>query len=1185
MKHLLMAVIFLQSIIAQAQVNLQTGSAVVSIPVYDYKDNKSRLNLSVSLSYNSGNGLKVDQAASNIGQGWGLTAGGVITRMQVGQPDDQQAKDNASARYPAGYLYNSRSITDGCPVAQSYYPIYGNTNTVYKEHNEVNADREIDYFSFQINGRNGLFVLDKGNKPYVKLLGDSKVKISYTETDMTAQGIRTTISSFTIQDENGFIYRFNQKGTVKILRTHFVGLNPDGSFYVLPSQPNFAFGGIYRESAFDELALSEDPYIVNNWYLSEIEDPLTHRKINFTYTIRNINTAAGKTIYENELKGGADPYIILSYHRSIMQVPVITEIDFPDAYKVSFSFWDGERRDVKGDYPLKDIDIVYQDQIVNRYRLEQNYLGTEYIAAANSPDNRYGRLYLNKIRHYGLLGQEQDAPFSFEYYTGSGAGDDLLPPSNCDSKDIWGYYNGDYSGIPVDGSTGTFYQYYAMLTARDQSYPSYTGSYVRHKPGYAKLGLLKKITYQTGGSLTYEYEQLKGQLHPEIGIYYGGVSVSKTIASDEQSAASNIITEYKYILPNGESSIWGMETPINRIDFFNYYTAEDKYYSFPTECDYHYRYPGIELKEQARYLSGFQQFLVNFSQVFGYVSFGLEVMNVILTIGSPDLISNIIILVYNVVSGLVVSCTEDTEDNRPYSQFYNFNLKAGNSLPVQFSRVEVRNISPGINNGKIIHEFTSPSDYPILHPTIPAPYSQRQRLTYWAYGSPKKVIMLDQNNNPVHETEYIYDATNLKNDYTGSNFLSCKCEIKSKRSKRSDQWGASSFYNQFTNQATADIVPEFYGLFTGILLLKESYQREYKNPTTYLETKTSYFYNPNNYLVNRLERIVSNGDKEVEEKYYSVDYNVSGPIQTLQSNNIINFPVAEYGSVVKSGSTQYSYLSASIADLISIPNGDIRPGSIYEGRSEAPIVSGTSIFNATNPLNYPGLTKVQTNVYNSNSELEKTIDEGNRTSTYLYDYEGRFLTATVINAASNEVAYTSFETSNNWNWEFLSGFNYYENDLNAPTGNRVYYFSVGASPHIRKTGLNASRTYIVSFWTKESTITVNTQSLPPVFTANGWSFFRYEVSGVTEVNIAGGGFIDEVRLYPKNSLMSTSTYDPIVGKTSECDENNRILYYTYNMLGELIMVQDQNRNAVKVYDYNLKFRPFHIPAKKKFPNQ
>ena len=58
-------------------------------------------------------------------------------------------------------------------------------------------------------------------------------------------------------------------------------------------------------------------------------------------------------------------------------------------------------------------------------------------------------------------------------------------------------------------------------------------------------------------------------------------------------------------------------------------------------------------------------------------------------------------------------------------------------------------------------------------------------------------------------------------------------------------------------------------------------------------------------------------------------------------------------------------------------------------------------------------------------------------------------------------------------------------------------------------------------------------------------------------------FLDELRLYPKDAQMITTAYDPKVGKTAECDENNRITYYEYDGLGRLVYVKDEQN--VKKY--------------------
>lgn len=86
---------------------------------------------------------------------------------------------------------------------------------------------------------------------------------------------------------------------------------------------------------------------------------------------------------------------------------------------------------------------------------------------------------------------------------------------------------------------------------------------------------------------------------------------------------------------------------------------------------------------------------------------------------------------------------------------------------------------------------------------------------------------------------------------------------------------------------------------------------------------------------------------------------------------------------------------------------------------------------------------------------------------------------------------------------------------------------------------------------------------------NGYTYYEYDVAqGAASVTVSGTATIDELRLYPKSSRMRTITYDPLIGKTSECDENNRITYYEYEELGRLRFVKDENKNIVKMYEYN-----------------
>ncbi|WP_315816571.1 hypothetical protein [Paraflavitalea speifideaquila] len=77
-------------------------------------------------------------------------------------------------------------------------------------------DREQDVFVFQFNGRIGKFVIGKNKIP--KVLNDSKVLISFAETNMENENIQTRISSFIITDEQGIQYKFSEREITDVLR-------------------------------------------------------------------------------------------------------------------------------------------------------------------------------------------------------------------------------------------------------------------------------------------------------------------------------------------------------------------------------------------------------------------------------------------------------------------------------------------------------------------------------------------------------------------------------------------------------------------------------------------------------------------------------------------------------------------------------------------------------------------------------------------------------------------------------------------------------------------------------------------------------------------------------------------------------------------------------------------------------
>jgi len=90
-------------------------------------------------------------------------------------------------------------------------------------------------------------------------------------------------------------------------------------------------------------------------------------------------------------------------------------------------------------------------------------------------------------------------------------------------------------------------------------------------------------------------------------------------------------------------------------------------------------------------------------------------------------------------------------------------------------------------------------------------------------------------------------------------------------------------------------------------------------------------------------------------------------------------------------------------------------------------------------------------------------------------------------------------------------------------------------------------------------------------TNNNFTYYEYAVAaGSAAPTVSGSGAIDELRLYPANARMTTYTYDPVLGKTAECDINNRIAYYEYDSYGRLHIIRDERSNIIKLYEYNYK---------------
>lgn len=283
-------------------------------------------------------------------------------------------------------------------------------------------------------------------------------------------------------------------------------------------------------------------------------------------------------------------------------------------------------------------------------------------------------------------------------------------------------------------------------------------------------------------------------------------------------------------------------------------------------------------------------------------------------------------------------------------------------------------------------------------------------------------------------------------------------------------------------------------------------------------------------------------------------------LATLQQKNVLN-QVVETFETVKLNNVPYLTRAYKNNFKLQVP-GQVVVDYVSRTNLTTPLLK--SAFDANPSAFYQ--KEYEFNSYDNNSNVLEQTTAGGIKASFIWSYNNAYPVAEVSNGAVANIAYTSFEAEGNGSWSFT---NTPVTDNAAITGDKILNLS---SSSLTKTGLTSTKTYIVSYWTKNTAaFTVSgTQGTPVQGRSSGnWRYFEHRVAAQTEVAISGTGAIDEVRLYPENARMVTYTYTPMYGITSKCDENNTVSYFEYDSMGRLKIVRDQNGMILKIYDYKL----------------
>ncbi|MCG2618062.1 DUF5977 domain-containing protein [Terrimonas sp. NA20] len=326
-----------------------------------------------------------------------------------------------------------------------------------------------------------------------------------------------------------------------------------------------------------------------------------------------------------------------------------------------------------------------------------------------------------------------------------------------------------------------------------------------------------------------------------------------------------------------------------------------------------------------------------------------------------------------------------------------------------------------------------------------------------------------------------------------------------------------------------------------------TYTYDLSGSSAVMEIAINKYDNLSNLMLTSQQTINSKGELVSKEFKYPFDLKSSGNVyQKMVDANIVT-PVIE--ETAKLGANTLYSVKTNYTDWFG--NAKVLVPSTVD------YTPGTST----------PITRLRYHHYSADGAVLEVSKENDAKSVYLWDVWEANPVAEAKNAVFADIAFTSFENQGLGSWT-VSGDGY--STTFAFTGRQSYALGSGS---ITKTGLTNGRAYIVSYWSRNGSLSVNGSPGTMGVTRLGWTYYQHEFSNLTTVTITGNITVDELRLQPKSSQMVTYTYEPLVGIIAQSDINNRVSYFEYDALNRLTLMRDQDGNILKKICYNYAGQP------------
>ena len=1122
-------------------VNLASGAPSVGIPLFNVKSRF--LALPVSLNYAS-NGIKVNEVPGVVGLGWSLNCGGVVNRTCFGLPDEERY----GSLYPNNFTKTDQDIRNYDRAVLNYL--------------NAETDRESDVFDFSVNGMiSGKFIF--GNDGKAIFLEDKNYKV----TTMLAN-IRSGIE---IIDEKGIRYLFKDCDTSSyIKRGAYCKEGPQSrvvkfgnawylSSIIQPGQDTITFSYTKRLQTYLVDASETESIVTGSelWACSDGSSGIGCAKYTNTYdNCFTEQTIDGRLLSRVDFNGGA---LVFDYASEY-----IKRLDINGGEALSYI----RQLDSKGN-ELRNAEFIYKHFRASRL---DNYLRNNGIIDTTL----LYRLALDRLNiTAGFDGAPPITKYAFSYLNG-----DQLPARLSGSQDYFGYYNGKDNSYLLTSVKDD----YPGMDYYDLGYPARYGDRTPNTT-LMQYGLLNKIVYPTGGydTIMYDFNKVKEQYIDDHKATWGN-SINGIGLSTTRSVEGTLQIPY---------------TQTVNIDFKVTSSDPDKrnlrdsgaIYIFDGDGDpvYIQVYRPIQNSQPA-----VKRVLNPGTYTIRLLAQGEQLHSIV----GIDYFSQIPDTLYRdrPLGGLsVVGITSkdhiaNTTVRKKYSYIYKedgrystfriaeelkymggtriplFRLCGGNwdcSAQTYCSYLIHTNnmIKPAslLGSGPCYHvsviETSTGTDsidrsveYRYKYNTIFTPGVMNGFITNTPYGIVPDYL--------IGDTLTTYYSYNPKLDINSRTMVQkvIKKTYEEGFTKIVDNFNVRKVYTSlcvFDPPQQSEFQAyhiNYYPIMYQQKKLLSTEETEYPlNGSGFSRSLVTNTYNTPPYtLLKQRTTQSSKGDtlKTVFKYYWELNNNVLS--DSMKNWNMIALP----------------------AEVATTTGGITQTKNTVDYKFQDNNSKIVQPYQYTTQLTGQALTK-QYNIkkWDVNGHVQEVEKDGFLNS-FLWDYNNCFMVAATVNAGVQSVAYTSFEAENDGGWTVTGS---QRNRTDALTGAASYALSSG---NITQSGLPAGVDYVISFWAKNGTVAVNGAAATVKAQRMGWTLYEYKfTAGTGSLIISGTAQIDELRLCPAAALMTTYTYVPLMGITSECDPQNKVTYYSYDALGRLMTVKDQDGKILKVYDYE-----YQVPA-------